>query len=149
MLLHTKKKKKINTGLLLHHNFYCDSAVWLRCLRTESPRPITLSSARPIFKSSQTNLKKQTNKQTNKTKQSKKKTKAKQNKKKTKTKTKKKTGVRQTRSILYHRPKKGFFLRVRTWPTCMCPLALQELARPTCALALPKLHGAIPGAQLG
>ena len=31
----------------------------------------------------------------------------------------------------------------------MCPLALQELARPTCALALPKLHGAIPGAQLG
>ena len=29
----------------------------------------------------------------------------------------------------------------------MCPL--QELARPTCALALPKLHGAIPGAQLG
>ena len=30
-----------------------------------------------------------------------------------------------------------------------CPLALQELARPTCALALPKLHGAIPGAQLG
>ena len=25
----------------------------------------------------------------------------------------------------------------------------RELARPTCALALPKLHGAIPGAQLG
>ena len=89
---------------------------------------------------------KKKNKQTKQSK--KKKKKKKPNKTKTKTR-KKKTGVRQTHSILYHRPKKGFFLRVRTWPTCMCPLALQELVRPTCALALPKLHGAIPGAQLG
>ena len=101
--------------------------------------------ARPIFKSSQTNLKKKKKKTANKQNKARK---TKQNKTKTKTR-KKKPGVRQTHSILYHRPKKGFFLRVRTWPTCMCPLALQELARPTCALALPKLHGAIPGAQQG
>ena len=153
LLCKTKNKTKNKMDNYTIPQFHCDSA---KVAEIYLPRPKTLSLKR-AYQSLQTNLKKQTNKQTNKKQKQKTKTKTKS---KTKTKLKIKTNQktqqnktnkqtkngRQTNTNYSLRPytinkapskNMAYMLRSNKYP-------LHELARPTCALALP-----ISGALLG